>query len=110
MKIAFDVKGTLHGPHEVRVKRLFNAFKELGCEMYVWSSVGSWAYNAVTELELEAIPLLKYSKSDALEQDDIIMDIAIDDDSLSTYLATKKLILVHTIPDDVEGFAKQLIG
>lgn len=112
MKIAFDVMGTLMGQNQDKVLRLFHAFEKMGHTMYVWSNSINYAFDAVNQHKLN-VPaeriMYKYTKFDAeMEQMDV-MDVAVEDDKSQTYLATKKLVLVYEIPDDVEEFAKTLI-
>ncbi len=111
MKVAFDVKGTLDGPYENKVRALYNAFEKLGCQMVVWSSLGSFAYEYTRRHSLTAAIMTKFCNSEDLDPSEK-MDIAIDDDNCQDYLATKKLVLVNDIPDhiyDIELFAKALV-
>jgi len=107
MRIAFDVKGTIEGPHQDKVLRLFRVFEKQGHEMIVWSSVYSYATDAVAKHGLNAQAQSKVWSSDASPDDRV--DIAIDDEP-QTWLATNRLILVKDLPDDLETLAVELIG
>lgn len=111
MKVAFDVKGTLEGHYEHKVRTLYDAFEKLGCEMVIWSSLGSFAYDFARKNSLKAAVMTKFANSEDLEPSEK-MDLAIDDDYQQEYLATHKLILVSEIPElpvDIELFAKSLV-
>jgi hypothetical protein len=111
MKVAFDVKGTLIGPDQEKVRDLYNFMRNMKCEMVVWSNLGSYAVDAVKSLKLNARACTKYSMSDAGSGSDV-MDLAIEDDSTQTWLAAKHILLVKDIPNDlksIEKLAKELI-
>lgn len=107
MKIVFDVKGTIEGPSQKQVLALYHEFERLGHEMYVWSSLYSFATYAIKTHKLKAKPISKIERSDLDPSD--YFDIAIDDEN-QTYLATRRLVLVQDISDDIPAFAKILIG
>lgn len=106
MKIAFDVKGTIDGPNQDKVLRLFRALQQQGHEMVVWSSRYSYATGAVAKHSLSAEALPKTDKWGEVAESDY-MDIAIDDEP-QTWLTAKRLILVRDLPADVEAFAAAL--
>lgn len=102
MKIAFDVQGTLIGFDSKKVVALFKWFQQQGHEMYVWSYGGrSMARDAIAQLGLgsDVKPMAKYGQCDVSFDEDL-MDIAIDD-NYDDFLATKNLLLVSDIPDDL---------
>ena len=104
-RIAFDVKGTLgSGPQQKKVFALFQAFEEQGCEMFVWSGVGSFATDLVRTLGLRAECMTKRTIHDTDPAD--LMDIAVEDEHQQTYLATKQLVFVDEIPDSLEDIAE----
>jgi hypothetical protein len=114
MKIAFDCKGTLSGYHEKKVVKLFHALQDAGHELFIWSSVYSYTHDAAAKHGLQ-IPeynyVAKYSELEAREQGLPVMDIAIDDDMFSLYLAAQKMICVDQIPEneaDFETFVNEL--
>lgn len=100
-KVAFDVSGTLMGPEENKVLKLFYWFKSQGCEMFIWSSELSYTYEAQKMHHLEAKCLSKFTKADAKKNALDPMDICVDDDKLQKlFLASNKAILVEEIPED----------
>lgn len=105
MRIAFDVKGTIQGPYQDKVLRLFRAFEKRGHEMIVWSSVYSYATDAVAKHGLNARPMSKMLGCEASSNDRV--NICIDDER-QTWLATDRLILVSELPDDVEALAEEI--
>lgn len=109
MKIAFDCMGTLEGRDQSKVRALYKALQNRGQDMRVWSSDFGMAVRLNRELSLDATVESKFSKVEAQERDEELMDIAIDDDSTQTWLAAKYIVLVRDIPNDVEAFADKLI-
>lgn len=105
MKIAFDVKGTIQGPYQDKVLKLFREFEKRGHEMIVWSSVYSYATDAVAKHGLNALAMSKVLSCEATP--DQRVDIAIDDEP-QTWLAANRLISVHDIPDDINAFVETL--
>lgn len=105
MRIAFDVKGTIDGPYQDKVLRLFMALEKNGHELTVWSSEFSLATRAVARHGLNAGFQSKVGKGEC--PTDEYFDLAIDDEA-QTWLATNRLIMVHELPDDVEAFAEAL--
>lgn len=111
MKIAFDILGTLQGRDSAKVVALYRALQNKGHDMHVWSSDFAMAMRVNRELKLDATVQGKVSKSEAENEGDSYMDIAIDDDSTQTWLAAKYIVLVRDIPSkDVEAFADKLIN
>jgi hypothetical protein len=111
MKIAFDCLGTLQGRDSAKVVALYRALQSKGHDMYVWSSDFSMAMRLNRELKLEATVQGKVSKSEAADEGEGLLDIAIDDDQSQTWLAAKYIVLVRDIPSkDVEAFADKLIN
>lgn len=103
MKIAFDVMGTLSGKDQNKVLHLFRTLEHMGHTMFVWSNSIQYAFDIVSQLKL-AVPaervLYKYSTFDVKKEEGLdIMDIAVEDDTSQTYLATKKFVFVHEIPE-----------
>jgi hypothetical protein len=109
MKIAFDVKGTLVGHHQEKVRKLFHYLVCPENKMFVWSNSWEYAYTTVEDLNLLATPELKKSARDLEDWNRPLMDIAIEDDKSQTWLGAKKIIWVDEIPDDVAKFAKKLM-
>jgi hypothetical protein len=103
MRIAFDVKGTIEGYHKVKILKLFHALKARGHELTVWSNSYGYAQDAVSDNNL-GCPF--QSKTDKWQSEDQSnwFDFAIDDDSQQTWLAAKRFIWVHEVPDDIETF------
>lgn len=111
MRIAFDVKGTLDGYYEVKVKHLLKLLYDEGHEILVWSNSFSYAVDMVEKLKEEGIfvyPERKYSKVDAEMQDLPLMDIAIEDDVSQTYLGATVIVIVKELPDITEEYVKKL--
>lgn len=83
MKIAFDVDGTLI--HQVGVREdtprydvimLFTFFKNLGCDMYIWSGGGvEYAARWTEKLGLEATVVAKGSFKPNIAFDDMEVDL-----------------------------------
>ena len=97
MRIAFDVMGTIDGPAKKEVLKLFFALQALGHEMVVWSSEYGLAVRANESNRLNAKVMSKREKYSTSDTDDY-MDLAIDDDTRQTYLATHKFLYVHELP------------
>lgn len=110
MRIAFDVMGTLEGRDEAKVLRLYKALQDRGHDMHIWSSSFSMAMSVNQRLSLDATVQGKFSKAEAANEGDELMDIAIDDDSSQTWLGAKYIVLVRDIPNDVEAFADKLVN
>lgn len=110
MKIAFDVKGTIEGPDQYKVLKLFFALKALGHEMIVWSSEYSYAVRANKKHGLDAIVMSKLWKADTIGSVEYWMDLAIDDDSSQDYLASHKFLWVRHLPsmDKIDDLAKSI--
>lgn len=121
MKVAFDVQGTLEGRSSPRVVRLFRAFAELGCDMYVWSFGGRsmardmyvWSFGggSMARDTIDGLCLNSYGKNGCRAMskrhheggpvEDRKMDLCIDDDSRTAYtLDSKKVLTVGDIPKD----------
>lgn len=103
MKVAFDVKGTLVGYHQDKVRKLLKWFQGQGAEITVWSNLYQYAYEAAEELRIDNVET-KYSSYDAKEQGRTLFDFCIEDDHGQWYLATKQIIFVDMIPDDERFF------
>lgn len=111
MRIAFDVKGTLDGYNETKVRALFKALHDAGHHVVVWSNSYGYAHDMAEQLKALGFNTeadSKYSDSDAEDRGNGMFDIAIEDDTSQTWLAAKKLVFVHELPDDVERFAEEL--
>lgn len=102
-KIAFDVKGTLSGPHQDKVRRLFHFLQSQGHEMIVWSNSYAYALDIVKELGLKAECMSKNMASDA-ELFENWIDIAIEDDLTQTWLGAKRIVFINDIPEDITMF------
>lgn len=101
MKIAVDVKGTIEGPKQKQILALIHALKDKGHDIIVWSSVFSYAANAINDHKLDfANPESKTDKWSTTPE--YYYDVAIDDDRDSQYLAANKLVLVDELCDDVD--------
>lgn len=73
----------------------------------VWSSLFSFTTEWVKKLEAHGIIATaesKYNIYDAKEEDKPIMDLAIEDDTSQTWLATRHTLLVHDIPGNFEEY------
>lgn len=108
MRIAFDVKGTIEGPSKAKVLQLFRALRAQGHELIVWSNSYGYAMDAVRDNTLDCPFQSKTTKWDVDNDESQFVDLAIDDDSSQTWLAAKRFIWVHELPDDIDTFAKQL--
>jgi hypothetical protein len=106
MRIAFDVKGTLQGHDGERVLALLLKLQELGHECLVWSNSYGYAVDCVKKLGLKCEYQSKTDKSDADHDETRYVDLAIDDDSTQTWLASKRFIWVRDLPKDIEGILK----
>jgi hypothetical protein len=100
MLIAFDVKGTLQGVNQAKVRKLLQVLLSQGHEIVIWSSMISYAMDVAQELSLNVEISNKYSAKEAKENNKALVDIAIDDDDTSTWLAAKRLVLVRDIPEE----------
>lgn len=113
MRIAFDCKGTLLGYNQDKVARLFRILQDMGHEMFIWSSMVSYTFEAreLHMLNVDSEHLCsKYSREEAEEYNKPVMDIAVDDDAMyNDYLAAQRFVDVAEIPSNVEEFAKQLV-
>lgn len=107
MKIAFDVKGTIEGPSKEKVLKLFRALRAQGHELIVWSNSYGYAMDAVRDNNLDCAFQSKTDKWQVDQDETHYVDVAIDDDSSQTWLAAKRFIWVHELPDDIDEFAKQ---
>jgi len=108
-KVAFDCKGTLmNRPADHKVVKLFKWFESKGCEMYIWSSLYSYAKETRTEHGFDCEIREKFSNTKFKFEDDMplddYMDIAVDDDCNSDYLAAHEFIFVSDIPEDSNQF------
>lgn len=108
MRIAFDVKGTIEGPQKSKVLRLFKALQAQGHDLIVWSNSYGYAVDAVKDNNLTCPAQSKTTKWDVDDDQSKFVDLAIDDDSSQTWLAAKRFIWVHELPDDIETFAQTL--
>ncbi|HBI00989.1 MAG TPA: hypothetical protein DDY18_05130 [Flavobacterium sp.] len=112
-RIACDVKGTLEGPKKKQVIKILDLFSKAGYAVTVWSNLYSYAVDAVKDNNLKAEAMSKRMKMDLGYDETQYFDFAIEDDSRQEYLAAKKFIWVHDIPDDmeqIEGFVKGLLS
>lgn len=110
IRVAFDVKGTLEGAYQDKVRDLFKAFEKLGCKLTVWSNMPAYAHDIIQELGLKADWMGKKMLSDMIDSIEGPFDIAIEDDPSQTWLAAKDIVLVRDlpIPSQIPGFALQL--
>lgn len=107
MRITFDVKGTIEGPHKTKILKLFQALKARGHDLHVWSNCFSYAQDAVKNNNLQVPFLEKIDMWQGVDKS-LWFDFAIDDDSQQTWLAAKRFIWVHEIPDDIESFVVEM--
>lgn len=107
MRIAIDVKGTLEGPRKQDLIRLINAMQAKGHTVLIWSNLYSYAVDAVRDNKLDCVAQSKTTKWDVSDESQFV-DLAIDDDSSQTWLAAKRFIWVHQLPDDIETLIKEL--
>jgi hypothetical protein len=104
MRIACDVKGTLEGPKKAQVVEILKILQGNGAKITVWSNLYSYASRALSEnkdIHFEGAES-KCSKSDLYFNENLYFDIAIEDDRMQSYLASKRFIWVDEIPDKVE--------
>jgi len=110
--IACDVKGTLEGPKKKQVLRILDIFEKIGYSVVVWSSVYSYARDAVKSN--------KMTTAKAQEKADIwntpkesFYSFAVEDDvGQGKWLAANKFIYVKDIPEEmtsVDLFVKELL-
>lgn len=97
MKIAFDVKGTLDGSNKELVLKFFHAMKNAGHQVEVWSNSIMYASECVRENNLDVSYSWKDAKSDVDYDESKYFDLAVEDDTRQTYLATKEFLWVHEI-------------
>lgn len=102
LRVAFDVKGTIEGPHKDLVLRLFKGLQEKGHNCYVWSNLYSYALDAIRDNNLEnTVAMAKKSKGDLLGDGNELFDVCIEDDRRQTYLGAKRIIFVDELNDEV---------
>jgi hypothetical protein len=107
MRIAFDVKGTIEGPSKTLVLSLLKGLKARGHEIVVWSNAFQFAQDAVDDNQLTGCsPISKRASHDLGFDESQYLDLAIEDDSSQTWLASKRFIWVHNLPKTDEGIAK----
>lgn len=112
MKIAFDVKGTLDGHKKHEMRRILLSLYAAGHEIYIWSSLFSYAVKEAKYWEQRHIKceaLDKYSTYEAKARNMPVMDIAFEDDRTQTYLAANKIVFVDEIPNVVDEFAAAMV-
>lgn len=112
MKIAFDVKGTLDGHKKVEIRHILRELYAAGHEIYIWSSLFSYAVKEVKyweQRDVKCEALDKYSTYEAKERNMPIMDVAFEDDRTQYYLAVKRMIFVDEVPNNAAEFANALI-
>lgn len=102
MRIAFDVKGTIEGPKKKYVLMLLKNLQSKGHHITVWSNLYSYAVDAVKDNHLDCEFDSKRTTGDCADDASRLMDLAIDDDSSQTWLASKRFIWVHDIPETDE--------
>ena len=107
MRIAIDVKGTLEGPRKQDLIKLIKAMQAKGHTVLVWSNLYSYAVDAVRDNALNCTPQSKTTKWDVSDESQFV-DLAIDDDSSQTWLAAKRFIWVHQLPDDIQTLIEEL--
>lgn len=107
MRIAFDVKGTIEGPHKAKILRLFHALQARGHELIVWSNLFSYAVDAVKDNNLKAEYMSKRTIGDCETEADAF-DYCIEDDISQWWLASRRFIWVHEVPDDIETFVNDI--
>lgn len=113
MKVAVDVKGTLEGPRRKQIVEIIKFLLNRGDQVVVWSN--GLGRQGAEGLEKEyGIKLSyedKFSKRDASEWGVDLFDLAIEDDKSQDYLAAKKFLWVHNIPEDLtENNVEQVLN
>jgi hypothetical protein len=107
MKIAFDVSGTIEGPKRGYVLILLKLLQDAGHEIIVWSNSYGYTTDAVKKYDLKNVECMsKKTTWDCDNDESQFIDIAIDDDSSQTWLASKRFIWVSDLPETVEGIKK----
>lgn len=108
MKIAVDVKGTLEGPKRKQIVHIIKEALNKGYEVTIWSN--GLGRQGAEGLEREygiKLPYEdKFSKRDAETWERGLFDLAIEDDTSQSYLAAKKFLWVHEIPESDEDALK----
>lgn len=115
MKIAFDVKGMLDGRKSKEVMIILKAFEAAGHGIFVWSNSYNYARDFVRDNNLSAWAINKVEKNgyDGEEEKEDYMDLAIEDDTNQTWLATKRFVWVDDIPtdtDELNEFVENLLN
>lgn len=101
MRVAFDVKGTINGPKQDLVLKLLKGFQAQGHECVVWSSLYSYATEAVEKHSLNCEAMTKYTTFDARNQSLPAFDLAIDDEHMgSVFLASEKFLFVDELTEE----------
>lgn len=103
MRIAFDVKGTIEGPKKTFVLALLELLQKNGHEVVVWSNSYGFAVDAVKDNGLSCKASPKRTSWDEDGKVENFFDLAIDDDNQQTWLASKRFIWVHDLPDFMSG-------
>lgn len=104
MRIAFDVKGTIEGPKKKFVLGLLQYLHGMGHEVIVWSNSYEFAKDAVRDNGLINVKFQsKETVMDLDEESSHMMDLAIDDDRSQTWLASRRFIWVHDLPEATGG-------
>jgi hypothetical protein len=103
MRIAFDVKGTIEGPKKQYVIALLNLLRDQGHEVLVWSNSYGFAQDAVQDNDLGCKYQLKDALFDIHGDASRVVDLAIDDDSQQVWLASRRFIWVHDLPETMDG-------
>lgn len=108
MRVAFDVQGTIVGPHSEKVLALFKWFEAKGAEMTVWTfgmlrDASKAVARAGIDRDIDVVS--KYSRFDAEAEDKPIFNVAVDDDwAAPRLLAADHVINVTQIPENPEDF------
>lgn len=103
MRIAFDVKGTIEGPKKKFVLGLLKYLQDQGHEVIVWSNSYGYAVDAIKDNALNCVPQSKTTTWDCDGDPERFVDLCIDDDSSQTWLASKRFIWVHDLPEAMGG-------
>lgn len=103
MRVAFDVKGTIEGPKQDLVLKLFRGLQKQGHTCVVWSNMWTYAKEAIKTHNLTNTEAdTKKSVSDLMNWGIPLFDLAIEDDrEQGTYLGASEFIYVDELTEEL---------